>query len=414
MIYRLEIENFRSVREKQILDLSISGKVDDVDKRFAPICQGSARRVPKVVALFGANASGKTTILKCLNFLFRFLGGDEQHVMTPEQLGLWPFASKDTFSKPISFAFECSGLLETMADEAGNILNSPREAVYRYELEFRPTGAMTYVVNSEALRFKPADTGKWQRLFERNAEGKVKGATDSNRSFSISGFNDILNKLPTNESLIPTLSRFQHPISGQISLAARLVTSNLNTGRNQDEREGVKQFMLSYPETLEALNREIRRIDVGIDAIELARSEDGIDFLFRHSGVELPLRWTAESHGTRSFIQMYPLMEIALQSGSMAIMDEMDDQIHALILPEIVSWFYEANDRNRDDAQLWFSCHAASLLENLAKEEVVLCEKGSDGATEIFSLMDVERVRRSDNLYRKYLSGVYGGVPNIG
>ena len=61
MLYKLEIENFFSIRDPQVLDLSVDGKVPDPEGRFAPIFPGADVRAPKVIALYGANASGKTT-----------------------------------------------------------------------------------------------------------------------------------------------------------------------------------------------------------------------------------------------------------------------------------------------------------------------------------------------------------------
>ncbi|MEI9985448.1 MAG: AAA family ATPase, partial [Aliidongia sp.] len=69
MLYKLEIENFFSVRDRQVLDLSIDGKVPDPEGRYAPIFSGADSRAPKVVALYGANASGKTTVLRALQFI---------------------------------------------------------------------------------------------------------------------------------------------------------------------------------------------------------------------------------------------------------------------------------------------------------------------------------------------------------
>ena len=58
--------------------------------------------------------------------------------------------------------------------------------------------------------------------------------------------------------------------------------------------------------------------------------------------------------------------------------------------------------------------HSVSLLEDLEKEEIVLCEKDRQGRAEVYSLMDIKSVHRRDNLYKKYLGGVYGAVPHIG
>ena len=104
---------------------------------------------------------------------------------------------------------------------------------------------------------------------------------------------------------------------------------------------------------------------------------------------------------------------LALNSGGVAIVDELDLAIHPLVLPEIVRWYYD-KERNKHDAQLWMSCHSASLLDDLVKEEVILCEKDRRGRSTIYSLANIKSVRRGDNFYRKYLGGIYGAVPQIG
>jgi predicted ATPase len=96
-----------------------------------------------------------------------------------------------------------------------------------------------------------------------------------------------------------------------------------------------------------------------------------------------------------------------------AVIDELDAAIHPLLLPEILRWFYD-RERNPHDAQLWMSCHNASLLEELIKEEVFFCAKDRGGRTEIYGLKDIQAVRRTDNYYRKYLGGMFGAVPQIG
>ena len=120
-----------------------------------------------------------------------------------------------------------------------------------------------------------------------------------------------------------------------------------------------------------------------------------------------------ESHGTRLFIGIFPYIIQALQNGGVALIDELDLAIHPLVLPEIIRWFHDP-ERNPHGAQLWMTCQNASLLESLAKEEVLFCEKDSRGRTTIYGLRDIQAVRRGDNFYRKYLSGVYGAVPNVG
>ena len=120
-----------------------------------------------------------------------------------------------------------------------------------------------------------------------------------------------------------------------------------------------------------------------------------------------------ESHGTRQFLKLFPLISESLATGRIVIIDELDAAIHAMILPEIIGWFHDPV-RNPYNSQLWMTCHNISLLEELSKDEVVLCEKDGRGRTETYGLNDVKGVRRDDNYYRKYLGGVFGAVPRIG
>ena len=164
---------------------------------------------------------------------------------------------------------------------------------------------------------------------------------------------------------------------------------------------------------LEALNREIERIDLGIRTMRVESGPNGPVALFTHEGHDGPMPLVLESHGTRMFLRLYPFLLRALETGGIAVMDELDTAIHPLILPEILRWFYDPS-RNPHDAQLWMTCHNASLLEELIKEEVLFCTKSPDGRTEVYALQDVQAVRRDENYYRKYLGGTYGALPQIG
>ncbi|MFT4181143.1 MAG: ATP-binding protein, partial [Rhizobium sp.] len=133
----------------------------------------------------------------------------------------------------------------------------------------------------------------------------------------------------------------------------------------------------------------------------------------KHEGLHAPMPFFLESQGTRSFIRIFPLLLLALERGGIAVIDELDVSIHPLVLPEIVRWFYDPR-RNPAGAQLWMSCHSASLLDDLSKEEIVFTEKDQRGRSSVYTLAEVQSVRRNDNLYKKYLGGAFGAVPQIG
>ena len=101
-----------------------------------------------------------------------------------------------------------------------------------------------------------------------------------------------------------------------------------------------------------------------------------------------------------------------LQNGSVAIVDEFDNAIPSLLLPELIDLFVDPI-RNPNHAQLVTICQNPSILQYLEKEEVFLAEKGTDGVSTIYGMKDIKGVRRSSNIYANYLAGAFGGVPKV-
>ena len=408
MFYKLEIENFYSVRDLQVIDLTIAPNVPDLEGRYAQIFPGSDLRTPKVVSIYGANASGKTTVLKALQFLIMFARDSSQR--TVPGFPCERFNDLESCSRAIKLAIEFGGVMnlsrETMDRvEAGGEIE---HGVYRYEVEIDVVEGNATRVLSEALRQKPNGQGKWQRVFERDCEGKVKDS----RSFSLTGFQHLLNTLRPNVSVLSSFALFQHPTAMLFLEAAQKVLFQIGPTQSIQDQP-IINFLGQAPEMLGQLNKELNRIDVGVEAMRLQETPNGLVPMFKHSGLHVEMPWTLESHGTQSFIKMFPILTLALAQGGVCIIDEFDASIHPLVLPEMIRWFYDDEGRNQSGAQLWFTCHSVSLLDNLTKEEVIICEKDRKGRTLTYSLMDV-KVRRDENLYRKYLSGAYGGVPQIG
>jgi len=175
----------------------------------------------------------------------------------------------------------------------------------------------------------------------------------------------------------------------------------------------ILQWYNTTPAVIDALNKELERIDVGIRAMRLESGPQGPIAWFDHEGLSIPVPMNLESHGTRQFVRIFPIIAFALAIGGVAVVDELDQSIHPVVLSEIIRWFHDAG-RNPRDAQLWLTCQNAAVLEHLQKEEVIFCEKNSSGRTKVYSLQDIQSVRRNDNLYKKYLGGVYGATPHLG
>jgi predicted ATPase len=220
--------------------------------------------------------------------------------------------------------------------------------------------------------------------------------------------------LRPNASVLSTLAQVRHPLASRLVSAAAYLYSNIGPVYKIDTNDEMAiPYYQADSALLERLNREISRLDVGIQSVDIAQGPSGLSVQYNHEGLSTPIPSVLESNGTRNFFHVFPIISGALQNGGVAIVDEFDAALHPLLLPEIVRWFYDP-ERNQLGAQLWVTCHAASLLEELVKEEVFFCEKDLNGRTAVFGLRDVQGVRRVDNYYKKYLGGVYGAVPRIG
>ena len=405
MLFRLEIENFASIRDPQVVDLLAGKSAGAESGRLVPIGPGAKERAPRVIALFGPNASGKSNILRALSFLAWFVR--ESFGLAPDKhLPFTRFLDNKSQDEPTRLAIWFTG-----PTDPGQLGESDTQSCkYSYEVMFGGERSKPQQVLFEALKYWPIETNRQVILFQRDSDGSVKG----HKTFGLSGYHSALEKvLRSNVSVISTLTQLKHPIATQLWYFASQLVSNILIEKEDYSEDAILRLYRSNPDLLKALNNDIQRIDFGVRDLKLIDSVDGPVALIHHAGLAAPLTLPFESHGTRQFIKTFPLIYEALARGGVAVIDEFDLSIHPLVLPEILRWFYDSK-RNPHHAQLWMTGQNPSLLEELIKEEVFFCEKDSAGKTKIYGLRDIQAVRRADNYYRKYLSGVYGAVPRIG
>lgn len=406
MIYRLEIENFYSIRERQVIDLRVAAGVPDDPARFVPIYPGSKDRVPKIISFFGANGAGKSNVLRALAYLFWFWENSLLELAPDEDQPCERFLSKETVNLPVQLALYFTAPVDLSAHKDAAI----PYCRYAYELALSNVDGHPRNVLSESLRYWPKDTGKPIRLFKRDEDGKIDGT-----GFSLASYKQIIDKLRPNASLISLLAQFEHTPSLFLRGLAQATGVNLLKEKYEYNETKLIKLYGENPVLVEDLNREIERIDLGIRSVAVEESVTGPLVQFFHNGLATPLSLNQESHGTRQFLKIFPLLALVLKlkQGSPCIIDELDTAIHPSVLPHILDWFLDPG-RNPRNAQLWMTCQNASLLEFLQKEEIFFCEKDTQGRTKVYGLQEIQNVRRSENYYKKYLGGVYGAVPQIG
>ena len=393
MLRKFRVKNFLSFRDWQTLDLTVAANAPDLPGRFVQSVPGSRDRFPTFVAIFGANASGKTNILRAITFLTNFMRSSQDNpANAPLQIA--QFYGKGQDEESTEFEVELDG----------KIGSAEKSELFQYRLVISHDQKR---VLEEDLIYFPRSRPK--RLFSRRSQ-EFKFGND----FQIRKNDPSIPKIRENCSVISTLAQFNHSVSVEISNNLSILYTNVKELFGNQETTAISEAN-SYFNSADLRKKFLefsRKFDIGIEKVEIAITNKGMEPLFFHRGIHRPISYALESHGTNLVYNLFPTLYYAMQRGGVAVIDELDNAIHSLLVPEIVDLFVDS-ERNPHHAQLIAVCHNPSILQFLEKEEIYFTEKAPDGATSIYGLKDIRGVRRESNIYANYLAGAFGGIPKI-
>jgi hypothetical protein len=351
-----------------------------------------------IIGIYGPNASGKTTLLRAITTAAWFV--QYSFTLPPNNaIPLFnPYAHNNWWNRPSRIIVEYDSQLAE---------NAPA-AVFRYELHI---GHEPNKFGSEAIyeSLSYAPKGKFRRLFERQRQDFSFGC-----EFGIANGDPRVQIIRPNASVISTLAQLNHKLSSDFILSLRGLQTNIfGLDKAQGGLNNALSYYTQHPDYLQRLNRELCRLDLGLEEMKIQPGNTGPVATFKHSGLDCDIVLAQESMGTRRFIEVFPLLQFVLDNGGVAVIDELDTDVHPLLIPEIFRWFYDAQ-RNPKGAQLLFTAHNPAILDELEKEQVYFSEKPGGNPTRIFGAREIKGLRREPSLMKKYLSGELGAVPHIG
>ncbi|GAA4782620.1 hypothetical protein GCM10025785_01050 [Corynebacterium canis] len=166
------------------------------------------------------------------------------------------------------------------------------------------------------------------------------------------------------------------------------------------------------------VNRESGDLEILDDPSKLGIEdiENYIKYIeFRHGEGDdaFSLSEDDESQGTRVWMDVAIPAYLALQKGSVLVIDEIDSSLHPALVRELIGYFGDP-ELNTNGAQLIFTTHDITLLgkhpiEALDREEVWFAEK--HGVESTLVALDEFALREPHNIERRYFQGVFGAVP---
>lgn len=236
--------------------------------------------------------------------------------------------------------------------------------------------------------------------------------------FGLTPRDERLKAVRPDASVIATLAVLNVPLPLRIvgAMNSWLATTNIvGPDTLSSDTSAVIGWLETQPGARRWVADQIKCSDLGIEDMDIV-DQPGFgekQIWFSHGGLDARVLLGFESAGTRRLFHLLPAIKHALDTTGLAVLDEIDGDLHVEIVSEILGWF-RSRDSNPDNAQLLVTSHHVGLLDELEKEEVFIVEKDDTGATRVYGAQDVRGLRRDARLYPKYRAGVLGGLPRIG
>jgi AAA15 family ATPase/GTPase len=428
MLVRLFGRNFRSLKgafELSMVAADYRGEEDRTRGVIEVPVAGAAEplRLLRAVAIFGANASGKSTVLmagKALNWL---VADSSAHSKPNGRIPPYePFLLDDASRKePIRLG--CDVVY--------------RDSLIRYEIEY---GEKAILSERLAIFDEKGETVLIDRQPSGNVTGDLISRSDANRLY--------VKEMQPNVAVLSKLAQHGphkgaesvHPYYQAIKNAMRhedysdaVIASYI--GRQEDKRflddSEYREWIMSHlirPADVGVCDVEVKLKDIP-DAIrksfkELPHEGDLPESLvivsFLHEGSsKRTIDFGYESSGTRKLYNLKGDWWTLANKSVTILADELTASLHPRLLDSLVRAVNE-NPNAHVRSQLIFATHDTGLLEPhdglppaLRRDQVYFAKKDSQGASEIYSLTEFkDGARTVHNIRKRYLSGIYGAIPS--
>lgn len=415
MLLEFSVSNYRSIKDEQTLSmLAESSQAKPDNMASVELSAGGCLSVLKSAVIYGANASGKTNIIKAFFACILFIQRSATNIVGDEITGYDPFLfEQTTASSPTVFKLQFIG--------KDNIK-------YNYQFSYN-----RYEILSEILDYYPK--GQRANLFTRtNSEG------ETTHSHVISLTKNVTSQRIKKEVFKNQLylSQFGSTIVHEQLTEVYLFFKNINVWNSQNSVYTKNMQEKLSSDLLEPQNEALRKrlikliqiSDTKIEDIRISkepgsdktRSQENEYALFgQHSlfdndrkigNKELPFR--EESAGSNVLFTIGGYILKKLETGGVMFIDELDNSLHPKLTKFLVKLFNNPIS-NPKNAQLVCATHEVTLLDKdmFRMDQVWFTEKNKFGASELYSIKDFDGVREGIPFDKWYHNGKFGGEPKI-
>lgn len=404
MICQFLFENYKAFKNEAALDFSAE-RIGEHENSLI-VDEGIGEKAVPVIAIYGPNGGGKSTVLEALIFLretilrvivLTKLHDEEKYESAIRQLS--SITSKETYYK-LSAEYKD---LPTKFD----IMFCSKGKKYRYQLSM-----LRNKIVKENLYLQETGKNDVMLIFERSEDECVLGKEIENIAVE-----------KVNETM-PLLAHIA--INYDIDTIDTVVEWFFNIEvLNYDNPRSEKKILL--PKTDDKRKRlfvMLEEMDIAIKNIRVEKDLDGnIENVYtKHmteNGEMCEIRLEDESSGTRKLLSCLAKISNCLEEGKLLIADELDAKLHPKLLRYLLGLFTNPQI-NKKGAQLLLTSHDITTMNHdvFRRDEIWFCAKKPFGASKLYSLASFRKADgtmiRNDEAYgKRYIEGRYGADPYI-
>ncbi|MBM6744996.1 ATP-binding protein [Drancourtella massiliensis] len=403
MLLEFRCSNFKSIKE-EIRFSMIAGK-DDTSEELLKVYNNF--RVLRSAVIYGANGSGKSNFINALLFMCNLV----QISISYQPGQKIPQAAHKLSEKENPSTFDIQFIRNNV----------------RYAYGFSIEGG---VITEEYLYYFP--NGRQVKIFERDRMN-IQPGNRYKSSFDVS-IKDVLKENRLFLSCAANYSNVRELEEAFLFYTTDIVIYNPSMNnwteysiRLMQDNPSIKEEFLQM---LNALDTGIQDVKLKVEKVKftdlkrdlqlpdnlmgLIPEQEGnrIEAKVVYDQFEIDLLSEESSGIKRLFEIICPMIDI-LNTGKVLICDELEASLHEAVIYKIVQLFQ--NYKKDIFAQLIFSTHDTSLLnrELFRRDQVWFTQLNKDRATDLYSLVEIKDVRKSENLAKGYVSGKYGAIPML-
>lgn len=432
MLLQFTVENAWSFRDRTTFSMVAAPGVQHTDAQVVHLPGGMD--VLRVAALYGANASGKSNLVKAMQWAVKLIA---QGVRPGKRIPVPKFKLADSLCPTSHLEFELFlggefwsyGLVVQATQVEAEwlyrrVLGKEEQLVFQRS---EPKDGQSSIVLGKGLlrgnksrrdfiKFVREGTRIEQPFVSECVERSVSEILAFTKWFRDNGAIFAIPGGPTygQEQMIAMDPELQEFV---VSVLAEGGTGIEEIGTQIDFADADKSFAEVYDEVTGVGRQES---DLFEALVKAAAEHNAIQLLFRpRRGVDINLKLDELSDGTRRLMSLSMDLFLALRSEGkdLIIIDEIESSLHPLLTQFFIKRFLK--DTTDRSVQLIFTTHDTNLLDltALPRDSIWFAEKNREGATSLYSLAEFKGEQLDQltgEIEHGYLQGRFGAIPFLG